>query len=396
MNFEYISGPVSWVGFESQGKAFHFFGDQHGSKEKNCESAGLKCSSIIEKVKDADCYSIDYLIERIFIHSEVNQQHADLFLEAYYQPKKSSKERMKIEREGYIKEIYNYFLDQVIKLDEEKNQKLNFAKQHYIDIRFSSEKCISIYDIFEDLLSSMLSDLTIENSGDFMRLAENIFFFIKYKENIFNSGDLEKTIQKVLSESEDWYEDNDDNEEIVSYLNIFDERVMDLKNFYKEKEGKKLGFYYYEFESLKNKKLVFEDKDVHKILERFIDEKIKTYFDDFRSRIFSIDFGYNDWRNKPPEEVYEIAKKFIGELAKTFLMIGVLVVDGFTLAKMMKSLKSGPQIMIVYAGQFHTLNYMEFFSDFLGLNIIDNPIFSESRCIKNPNFGKIFQPWMVS
>jgi hypothetical protein len=229
-----------------------------------------------------------------------------------------------------------------------------------------------------------------------MRLAENIFFFIKYKENIFNSGDLEKTIQKVLSESEDWYEDNDDNEEIVSYLNIFDERVMDLKNFYKEKEGKKLGFYYYEFESLKNKKLVFEDKDVHKILERFIDEKIKTYFDDFRSRIFSIDFGYNDWRNKPPEEVYEIAKKFIGELAKTFLMIGVLVVDGFTLAKMMKSLKSGPQIMIVYAGQFHTLNYMEFFSDFLGLNIIDNPIFSESRCIKNPNFGKIFQPWMVS
>lgn len=394
-NLEYISGPVSWVGFEYEDKTFHFFGDKHSSKESNCEDKGHKCASVINRIKNTNCYSIDYLLEKIFIHCEKNKEYADLFLEAYYQPKKSSISRIKLEKEGYIKDIYNYFLDQTIKLEEEKSLKMDYVKQHYIDIRFSSEKCISVYDIFETLLSNMLGVLTEENSREMMNLAEEIFIeFKNHKLDFHKSNDLEKSTNKVLELMEEWIEEYEDEEDIFLHLLIAEKRLDELRNFYKTKEGKKYGFYYYEFESLKNKKIQFQNKEIYPILEKFIDDKIKTFITDFREMIFSIP-GYQDWRNKSSQEIYQIAKKFIQGLTMTFLLTGVTVVDGFTLAKMMKSLKKGRQIIIAYAGEFHILNYSQFFSDVFGLNPLEQPIIGqEVRCLQNKDFGTIFQSWI--
>ena len=387
LNLEYISGPVEWYGFEFEDKAFHFFCDIHFSKEEDCQSFGLKCSSISEPILDTNCQTIDALVENIMMFCEANKVHGDLFIEHYYQSKNIKESRKKTKAGGYLDDVIEYMIDYY---EKTKDIPSKYTKQNYIDIRFASPDMVSepfsvLVDIFEsmylisknvkDINDSSLGDLLNEILLDIMNLiASGKFNYYKINFDKFIS-DITKELLKFKNKFSKTTFTTDDKSISDHFFDKIMSGLLDAQKFYKLKNNHLFSIYLSQLETLKKKNITFNGNNIGLMIENFIDDKITTAIQNI---------------NLSPTNV----KSNIKFMRVLTLKISNFIMDGYTLSKMFSKIKEGPQIMITYAGKFHVLNYIEFFQE-LGLKAL--PATNNNlgkRCVYNKNFGKIFGKWM--
>jgi tRNA A-37 threonylcarbamoyl transferase component Bud32 len=123
----------------------------------------------------------------------------------------------------------------------------------------------------------------------------------------------------------------------------------------------------------KQQNIIFEGKNIGDIIEKYISVKIRDINPDI-----------ND----------------INQMIHSLLIISTLFMDNYALIKIIKNIEKQSQFSIVYAGNAHIKNYIDFFKNVLKINPLPNAteidIFeiSAMRCVKNLQFGKIFGKWI--
>jgi hypothetical protein len=380
-DLKFISGPISWTGFEFSNKAIHFFGDQHYSREYNCEeSYGYLCSNSKHYYPSSNCMTIDGLIKAIYETSEKRGFYADIFLESPYESQKKIYKNYTDESIGYISDIYNYHIERI--LSYKIDSKTNF---HPIDIRLDWMKCdsdtceliqLDLYSLISDLLDFDVDlDIKKKFTNDIVKLIKKgSFEYYKSKNYISFLNNL------LDNELSDWYDRTELHQYLVSHLGD----IHDL--------GKSDGLYTLSnnsmfrylkmIESLSKKEITFKGKNISNYIQEYIENEIDKLLKEIK---------YNK----------DISIDRIADIAETFSDIGVMIMDMATLTKIFKTLEktlenNEPQVLIVYAGAAHTNTYIKFFTQILRLKPLPDSVYHDEyiRCLVNPDFSKIFGKWI--
>jgi hypothetical protein len=391
VDLKFISGPVSWTGFEFGNKAVHFFGDFHFSKDFSC-SDSLNCSSSKEYYADSNCMTIDGLIKAIFENSQKKGFYADVFLESPHETKKNKRNKTR-EDYGYFSDVYNYNFDRM-----NSGKVYSKVKFHPIDIRFEfkpevkykRESPVISFDLF-NIISEILWNSTIEFKIDVLDL------LMKGSLDFYKSKNYVSFIDNLIKELSGWKDKKD--YEYKIFLKLLNEIFDHITKYGIGGRSENSIFYSIKMlESLNKKQITFRGKNISEYIQTFIESEIQkeisTYWEEFGKKI---------------QEEKNIYWKEFGNIAQLFQNISISIMDIATLTKLFKRLEINseePQILIIYAGQSHIKNYINFFTDILNLtplpnrNIYKEPnlkmrYFDEKfRCLENDNFSKIFGKWI--
>lgn len=430
-NIEYISGPVIWTYFKLNNIDLHFFGDIHGSTAANCEDLyDIKCSKGVEII-ESKCLSIENLFYRLF-ESE-REKYIDLFLELPYRVLKDQKDETK--DSDYISIIEKVFFKCFTR--EKKDCKYNpYVRFHYTNIRATNEEEIPV-DLY-----SLIAFI----------VRRYIHLFIdKLDMKPYSRGNVLDGLNTILDQLMStviFYEDDQglyyESEDIFIVLkgmkerlsNLVKEEGIDLINpswyrkmyrlvkrqfekqyiFSKEREGKKVHMYKAEVDQIKKMKLKMNGIDIGNAISKFVNDSmniskfnLNQEYNKFVALMNKYNEDHDDYEQIKRLEKGEMSEKedkkvLESELLKVIvkmeyelLNMGGLLMDGYTLSRIFKTMKyeGKPSMILNYSGLHHVLNYKRFFTKYLNLDpedeveakIIDKKL---TRCLYNPDFNKIF------
>ena len=134
-----LSGPFSAYTFTYQNNKYHLFGDVHFSMSGTCHQP---CKSIIPGQRECDsegsvdCWEISRLLSDIFNRAEADKEYVDFYIEMPFLPKgqyKPSMEDIKsaIPLYGEMYKLYYIFYECFNKI----RCKYNYVRFHYVDVR---------------------------------------------------------------------------------------------------------------------------------------------------------------------------------------------------------------------------------------------------------------------
>lgn len=388
VNLRYISGPISWTGFEFGNKAIHLFGDEHFSREGNCESSGLKCSTYKQFIPDTDCMTIDGLIKNIFVTSEENDFHADVFLEAYYSSKKDKMKRNRpVQDTGYLDDIDNFYSTLI-----ETGETRDHSKLHYLDVRIMVDENQNhiIVDLFTILYAIIRNNLDTTDKLDMFIFVRDIYgMMADGKFDYYKSKNIVQFLKNLIKELEPKLS----TDKYDLYGKFINELKSNLENAkYKIKDDNPVSNYYGLVESLNKKNVTFQGKNISTYIQDFI-EKDKNFTQQLDTRF---DRYLKSDRDYLTEKDKISLSNYVTRSMNEILHIGSLFMDGVMLSKMFKRLQEkGPQIIIIYAGDAHIDNYIRFLKTEMNLVPMGSMKTSKlRRCLDNPKFSKIFGKWI--
>jgi hypothetical protein len=379
MNLKYISGPVSWTGFEFGNKAIHFFGDRHFSRDFNCEKHyHLKCSNSKDYYPNSDCITIDGLIKAIFETSDKKGFYVDFFMESPYETKKiKPRQSVQPSHIGYFSEVYNYVIEYINSSDNTR------AKFHPIDIRsdwtICDAKTIECKRISLDLFTFISlqlfqsddeSDVTKKKFGN-----DIVKLFEKGSLDYYKSDDYILFIKNLIKKLSTWKNKTSFHKEfliklreIITHLNTYGIGGKTENTNYQSIKM---------LESLNRKEITFKGINISEYIQEFFENEKKEYLKKTKNEKGELDINLN-----------------------FLLEIGAALMDIATLTKIFKRLENNdePQVMIVFAGNDHIKSYVKFFTKILGLKPLPESISYANkehiRCLVDPNFSKIFGKWI--
>ncbi len=404
INLRYISGPISWTGFEFGNKSIHLFGDYHFSFANNCEDYGIKCSDSNKTYPNSNCMTIDGLIKNIFYSQDKMNFVADFFLEITQETKKKDYIEYNKEEEnrvGYIKKLYN-------------NLKSNKSNFHGIDIRTdfdlnrSNQIEIDIFTIIFSVIQRFI--YYTKTRDDFLNIlyfGYDMYYLLKDEQLEYNkASDLTQFFLQLKDQLTNQIiplrESEGVNVDIYKFLVGKIETVISNIQRLKLKNDKYVSKLFYNLDSLSQKNITFQGVNITQYINQFIEQKRNLFLSQIEntlekmSQLVELD-----------DSQFYVDYELINDLAEYFVHNGALTMDGFLFAKLFKRLqeeknKDQKQIIIIYAGDFHNNHYIEFFTKILNLKPIPEPILSLYsnqnkelfRCLDNPNFGFIFSKWI--
>jgi hypothetical protein len=170
----FISGPISSYFFEHNGVKYFLYGDQHQSKENNCDELSnveeykdlkLPCVTTTRgrDENDVNCYDMVAHLDRIFTNAERTEKRVDFYLEVPFQDVDfdlvenifSEQEEKKL-KQDYIGSILYYF-NKCFKKDK-KDCKFSNVHFHYADIRQTPLKGLVLpeYKLFNTVIETCL------------------------------------------------------------------------------------------------------------------------------------------------------------------------------------------------------------------------------------------------
>jgi hypothetical protein len=378
IELRYISGPISWTGFEFEQKAIHLFGDKHFSYETNCESGGLKCSTVSELILDTDCQSIDLLLRNIFLSSEKNSFYADLFIEKAYQSQKDNNPRVtyyKVAKQ-YMDNISNE-LNRMKSVGESKQ----YSKLHPSDIRrHDDNNSIEPYNILRAIII-YLDGLNIISNSYYYFLYDMYELIMDGKLNYFRTKNFLTFFEDLIKELNQLKNGRKDDTEYHSYIDVLIRNMQKSKNFFKMKSNVPISYFDAILDSLQKKNITFQGKNISDHIFEYTEREIQNYVAENPVAVYS-------------ESLNMMIKEFFNYLNMLLLNISAFITDGFVLSKFFQQMKPGPQIILAYFGNSHIQNYRKFFTEELKLKPLPNSIVeSDRRCLENPAFGKVFNKW---
>jgi hypothetical protein len=425
---QYISGPISWYYFELDHRKFHFFGDSHYSKEGNCESKQIVCSSFNDNnPKSDDCFDIVYLLDTIFLNAEVNHHLVDFFLEVPYL---QDEEIFIGNQDDYISSIVYYYIN-CFQKDKKKCQFRN-TRFHYADVRQNInqepstiniylgsqiQKLLKLFDKynsnsniskFEDIKLKILRSVEWVNfliDKLFSKNNDNTYLFRRYFVSQFSSDyiqELESIYESLISGIDEVkYQ-----KEIKSLQKVFEQMKRLSKPFPKRTSGTRLHVTKIQLEELKKdmeKNPSIYPNHFDKLIEDFIIKKsmqddltsIKNSWEKYYDQIVDI-FNIRS-ENYPMRLIFLLNNQIIAIYGRIIKMEALLM-DAYTLTRMFRTYSSSQNptpfadMTITYTGAYHTLNYYEFFTDVLKIKptAIMKSSYESKRCLKDEKFSEYF------
>jgi hypothetical protein len=377
INLQYISGPITWTGFDFGNKAVHFFGDRHFSREFNCEDYyDFTCSNSKDFNPNSICMTIDGLIRAIFETSDKRGFYADFFLESPYQTKKI-KPRKKTESSsiGYFADVYDYNIERIN--SGIINSKTKF---HPIDIRSDwticdrrtkkcERMCLDLFTYISLLLiqSKDESDLTRKSFGD-----DIVDLFQNGSLDYYKSDNYILFIKNLIKQLSDWENKTSLHQEFLIKL---DKILKHLTAYGIGGKSKNLSYQSIKMlESLNKKEITFKGVNISEYIQEFFEKQKNQYYNQYLKNQSDLDLIF-------------------------LLEIGASLMDISTLTKIFKRMANDePQVLIVFAGNDHIKSYVNFFTEILGLKPLPGSISSKKenhmRCLEDPNFSTIFAKWI--
>jgi hypothetical protein len=376
-NLKYISGPITWTGFEFGNKAIHLFGDRHFSRDFNCEQYnGSQCSNAEDYYPNSDCMTIDGLIKAIFETSDKKGFYVDFFMESPYGTKKiEPRKSTEADDIGYFENVYNYNIERI--KSGNGNPKTKF---HPIDIRSDWTICDTqtkeckriIVDLFTKI-SVMLLQTKDKSDSTKKKFGNDILDLLqKGLLDYYKADNYILYLKNLIKNLSNWNKKTYFHRSFLSHLKNL------LKHLNAYGIGGKSGNTNFQsikmLESLNKKQMTFKGVNLSEYIQDFFESEKNDFL-----------------RNAQNKE----------DINLIFLLdIGAALMDISTLTKIIKRLEKvdEPQVLIVFAGNDHIKSYVKFFTEVIGLKPLPGSVSQSNkkhmRCLKDPNFSTIFGKWI--
>jgi hypothetical protein len=417
---KYISGPVSWSYFEFNGKRFHFFGDEHGSIDGNCESLNINCTDRAT----TDCFDIVFLLENVF---QDKNKFIDLFIELPYL---SSDQELNIDlndrREGYIKNITQRF-HKCFQRNKDLCPYQN-VRFHYVDIRQDLNIPGGLGTIYNYLMSlwteveNRFLNLLLEHNPiinkeliDQMKFINSLvqILFDRYpnfhRELFYDI--LTQSSVSYIQRMKSFYEEH------LASLNSSVLKEIFLEHPKRRIKNGNIHLIRKQLEELKKDNLELKGKNIADSISNFIwkeydqlEMNIKEPWNQFYKIFLQTTGALQDInQNKSSDDIVKKLEIFqiIGDTLnhmevyretmedKKFNLVraDMLWMDVYTLTRMFRNYSSSKSpiesnIVITYTGELHRMNFAKFFQHVLQVN----PVFEERgmsqarRCIQTTSY----------
>jgi hypothetical protein len=439
-NLQYISGPISWYYFELDNRKFHFFGDSHFSKEGNCESKQIVCSSFSDNNPKSDCYDIVYLLDTIFLNAEVNHHLVDFFLEVPYLQDEQTIDIDIVRQDDYISSTVSHFIDCFQK--DKKRCRFRNTRFHYADVRQSINQGLSTINMYlgsqmQKLLKlfgkyvsntniSQIEDIKLKilRSVEWLNFLINKLFYKNNDKSLFRRYFASQFSSEYIQELDSIYEslisgiDEEKYQKEIKSLQTVFERLKKLsKPFPKRTSGTRLHVTKIQLEELK--------KDMEKnpsIYPNHLPKLIEDYIIS-KSNQEDITFIKKSWKKyydpiveilNSKSESYQLDKIFslnnqLPGIYGTIIKLEALLMDAYTLTRMFRTYTSSQKptpfadMTITYTGALHTKHYYEFFTEVLKIKPTASlkpyteskrSSYDQKRCLKDEKFSEYFSGYI--
>ena len=404
--FSFLSGPVSFVSFEYQGRKFYFFGDEHFDKLGNCETnykgEKIPCLSIGNDVsKKKVCYDFVYFLKKLFEVNEKHDEYIDFYMETPFQ--------RRFMRPGKADDLdYLASLEKTFKNCFRRSKtKCKFKKTrfHYIDFRLKDPKNItSVNYIPVKFIYSIKKQIERKDTIR-SKLQEKIQFY-----KIFTNRLLKKSINQKLIQS--YFSDNFistlnqvfknvtkglNQKKFKKYLISVKKIFKEASQYYKIRNGKKIHLIQSQLNALEKENVKFNNRKISPLIKRFVLQNYKNKIDiESLSQIWKeyIDKFYKD--SSKDSYTKQLEEFIVG----SFIEMDAHPFDAYLLGRMFRTFAFTKRaehipskVVVVYAGNYHIQNYVNFFTKELGLKpeIVTGPINQVlRRCVYSPKMKSEF------
>ena len=427
MDFDYLSGPVSWYEFEfkddtGKKKMIHFFGDKHDLN--NLCNPSLKCMKN-KKSPKSNCYDFIYFLKELFKIVVENQKYADLFLEFPYNIQR--KDVYNVLQNTIIGKIYNQFKD-CFQYTKKECKYLPYVRMHYTDLRDAFQEDVGFgYVNYEhkigshlDLLYFLIDDivqdfakvrrnpdsssplLTLDQRINRINMIDILFEIIqnycRMYEILLGSKnyikDLSQFIEPFVLKIKE-YPDEFNLDEVKIFMNVF-ELMKQLKH-----PKKNMSILAYQLDQLKQDEILVQGKNVSDLIYDFVMGKcfqkivgLQEFLDYWKDLSQGLSKVNN---NAGVIQIYNYLDEFSKNI-NYFLItsVGPYILDAYILSRLFRNFSGKdhyPSILsIVYAGDSHINIEVEFFEKVLKLSPVNQvkKSIEESQCIFSPKLKDIF------
>lgn len=407
-NISKLSGPVSCYEFYFQERRYIFFGDEHFTKERNCESTGNNCLDIDldnfphARIGISNCYTFPAYLDKKLTYNNINKIKTDLYIERpfrkplgehygiptnakVFREKLADKDPKVIEywtSMDYLRQTQSVLYD-CLKVDKQHCPYLPNIRVHYADIRYSTLK--------EDELTragnySLVMPYVIDRFLAAILIPKIKNYVILLKENT-NKENILKLQQEILSHCADFNHiltfiiNNIDNLYNIWLSEVdFIDKLKLLQNLISPtavgqilrdelwlntlvtslRDGKRMHKVAIQLRALRlagNSWLA--NKIISFIKLQIIPVKAIVLSDltDFSNVIRKILHPKFPWDKI--DNVWNYIQGLASKLRESIVSIYTYLMDAYLLARMFRF--SASSEIIIYTGEYHTLTYIKFF-----------------------------------
>lgn len=394
-NLNYLVGPSNIISFNINNKLIILFGDKHIEPEKICNNSKPSekwiHNFLLNLFKNSPI-CIDFFLETISffnIHSNINYEK---LRNNYNKQKKEYYKYFKPIDRGMIKTMETFF-ECLSPYKDNCITKYKNTRFHNIEFRRFP---------FQDKYNIIAFDNT---SLIFFPLYYMLLSPKKLMKFPFNEDILYNIIENGLYESDILFDYNDSNNIIYKYIEKLDTFKLILINMIDgDMENLSTNLIYliedfkdnfsnyntikkhYSVENLINKSPYLKikkqskylDKDVIMLYKKFMLKELNKILNKTKSKFKKLTSNLN--------KLNKI--KFFNCFENFFIDFGSLIVDSYTIARMLKSIYiySDSSLIICYAGMKHTNRYYKFFDKYYLKNNLKNNI-NKIKIIGERDYG---------
>lgn len=413
--FSFISGPISFVSFDDNGRKFYLFGDEHFDKLGNCETKykDVKIPCLPNSKKQV-CYDFVYFLEKLFQGNEESDDYIDFYLETPF------KRRYMRENESgesdYITSIEKVF----VKCFRRDKSKCKYKKTrfHYIDFRIKDVKNVAsinyipvnfIHVIKNQIIKASkqkyVSKLKLINKIRFYNLLTKRLFRKNINQKLLNSY-FRDNFQETMREIYKNITKGLNLKKYKRYLRIVKRIFTDASKYYKIRNGKKVHLIKSQLDALRKERVKFKNQEMANIIEDFVKNNYKNRVDTNLFQAYWKDYigqleNYlkdNKLINKDTEKYNNLIQNFV---LGSIIEMDAHIFDAYLLGRLFRTFNYTTQqehipsnTVVIYAGNYHIQNYVNFFTQVLGIKpeISTGPINHQlKRCVFSPKIKSEFQ-----
>jgi hypothetical protein len=412
--FSFVSGPISFVSFDDNGRKFYFFGDEHFDKKGNCETdykdVKMSCLQVDNhNSKKKVCYDFVYFLEKLFQMNEKSKDYIDFYLETPFQ-----KRYMRESKPGdvdYITSIEKVFK----KCFRRYKSKCKFKKTrfHYIDFRIKNVKTVSsINYIPVNFIQTIKKQITNKDKIKRRKVANRIRFYNIIVKRLFQKKINQKLLYAYFKDN--FRETMDDIYKQITkglnqkrykrYLRFVKNVFNEASKYYKIRDKKKVHIIQSQLDALRKEGVKFKNHEMADLIEQFVKQNYKnrvdlelfqSYWKDYIGQLQK--YIKNKNLDDETEEYNEMINRF---LLGSIIEMDAHIFDAYLLGRLFRTFQYTTrkehipsQTVVIYAGNYHIQNYVNFFVDVLGMKpeIMTGPINKElKRCVYSPKLKEEF------
>jgi hypothetical protein len=413
--FSFISGPISFISFDDNGRKIYLFGDEHFDKKGNCETdyKNVKISCLqVDKhnSKKKVCYDFVYFLEKLFNINEKSKEYIDFYLETPFQ-----KRYMRQEKTGDVDYITS--IEKVFKkcfLRNKSKCKFKKTRFHYIDFRIKNVKTVSsITYILVNFIQTIKKQINhfkddkkkikiIKNKIRFYDILAKRLYQKKINQKLLQSyfeDNFRETMNKIFKQVTRGLNQKKYKRYLIYVKKVFKQ----ASNYYKIRNKKKVHLIKSQLDALRKEGVQFKNHEMADLIEEFVKKNynnkvdlvlFQSYFKDYIVQL-------NKYiKNKNIDEYDEYNKKINQFLMGSIIEMDAHIFDAYLLGRLFRTFKYTKRkkhipskTIVIYAGNYHIQNYVNFFVDVLGMKpeIMTGPINKElKRCIYSPKLKQRF------